>query len=73
MINIDMKHYNYFTFGDVDEYGQEQLSANVKGQVKMAIYTSTQSIQDNVNYKSAQYIGLTKDNVNDTFVIQIAI
>jgi hypothetical protein len=26
-----------------------------------------------VNYKSAQYIGLTKDNVNDTFVIQIAI
>ena len=69
MINVDMRHYDYFTFGDKDEYGQRKLSTEVKGSILIAIYTTSQTVQDNINYKSAQYIGLTKATVNDSYVI----
>lgn len=71
MINADMRFYNYYTYGEADSYGQPQLSEDVKGSVKMAIYDSSKSVQDNVNYLNANYIGLTHDtNINDTYVIQ---
>lgn len=70
MINADMRLYDYFTFGNEDEYGQPQISDNVVGQIKMAINLTSQSIQDNINYKDSQYVGLTHANVNDTYVIQ---
>lgn len=71
MINANMREYNYFTYGEQDEYGQAQLSTEPTGTIKMAIYTTSQTIQDNVNYKGAKYLGLTLDaKVNDTFVIQ---
>lgn len=71
MINSDMHTYNYFTFGDLDEYGQETLSKEPVGTIKMAIYNTSQSIQDNINYKGATYLGLTHNaNVNDTYVIE---
>lgn len=70
MINTDMRLYNYFTFGDDDGYGQATLSTDVKGQVKMAINTTSQSIQDNIRYKDCSYIGLTHAKVDDTFVIE---
>lgn len=65
-----MRLYNYFTFGEDNGYGQPQLSEDVKGQIKIAINTSSQSIQDNIRYKDCSYVGLTHDaNVNDTYVI----
>lgn len=65
-----MRLYNFFTFGEDDAYGQPQLSEEIKGQIKMAINTSSQSIQDNIRYKDCSYVGLTHDaNVNDTYVI----
>lgn len=70
MINADMRVYDYFTFGDVDAYGQPHLSEDVKGSVKMSINIINQSIQDNILYKNALYIGLTHDDVDDTFVIK---
>ena len=70
MINADMRLYNYFTFGEKDEYGQAQLSKNPVGQVKMAINITSQSVQDNINYKDSQYVGLTHAKVNDTYVIE---
>lgn len=71
MINTDMRLYNYFTFGENNEYGQPQLSETPKGQIKMAINISSQGIQDNILYKYCSYIGLTQDaNVNDTYVIE---
>lgn len=70
MINNDMRLYNYFTFGDEDGYGQPTLSTDVKGQIKMAINTTSQSIQDNVRYKDCSYIGLTHAKVDDTYVIE---
>lgn len=65
-----MRSYNYFTFGDKDSYGQAQLSEDIQGTIKIAIYTSSQSIQDNIRYKDATYIGLTQAEVNDTYVIE---
>lgn len=69
MITLDMRLYNYFTFGAKDKYGQPQLSDEVQGTIKMAINTSGQSVQDNINYKDATYIGLTLGDINDTYVI----
>jgi hypothetical protein len=65
-----MRYYDYFTFGAENGYGQQQLSTDVMGQIKMAIFTTSQSIQDNINYKQANYIGLTHNTINDSYVIQ---
>ena len=70
MINTDMHLYNYFTYGEDDGYGMPALSTEAKGKIKMAINLTSQSIQDNINYKNAQYIGLTHANINDKYVIQ---
>ena len=70
-----MHYYNYFTYGEPDEYGQQTLikgedgKPQAQGTIKMAINTTSQSIQDNINYKGATYIGLTHAKVNDTYVI----
>lgn len=72
MINADMRLYDYFTLGDDNSYGQPQLpgpDAVPKGQVKMAINISSQSVQDNINYQDAQYVGLTHANIDDTYII----
>lgn len=71
MISRDIKTYNFFTFGEKDEYGQAKLSDEIQGQVKMAIYISSQAVQDNINFQDCNYIGLTQDkNVNDSYVIE---
>lgn len=70
MINADMRIYDYFTLGENDAYGQPAMSAEPVGTIKMAINISSQSVQDNINYKDCQYVGLTHANVNDTYVIQ---
>lgn len=73
MINADMRLYNYFTLGAKNAYGQQALpaeDAQPVGQIKMAINISSQSIQDNINYKNANYVGLTHAEVNDTYVIE---
>ena len=74
MINADIRPYNYFAIGKKDAYGQPQIpaaDAEPEGTIKMAIYTTSQSIQDNIQYKDAAYMGLTLDaNVSDTYIIQ---
>ena len=69
MLNNDMRIYNYFTFGELNAYGQPELSQEPKGQVKMAIYITNQNVQDNINYKGATYTGLTHSLLDDTCVI----
>ena len=65
-----MKTYNYSTFGALDEYGQETLSTEPIGTVKMALNASNITTGDNIKYKDATYSGLTLDNsINDSFVI----
>lgn len=71
MINAEMRLYNYFTYGIDDGYGQPELAAEAQGTIKMAIALTSQSIQDNINYRDAQYIGLTHDaNITDKYVIE---
>lgn len=71
MINADMRDYDYYTYGAMDEYGQPTLQPIPQGSVKMAIYTTSQGVQDNVNYSNANYIGLTHDDsINDKWVVQ---
>lgn len=71
MINSNMRSYNYFTFGDDNGYGQPALSADAQGTVLMAIFTTGTSVQDNINYKNASYVGLTNNkSINDSWVIE---
>jgi hypothetical protein len=71
MIKTDMREYEYFTYGDSDGYGQPALSKDVQGTIRIAIYETSQAIQDNIRYKNATYVGLTHDRkVNDTYVIE---
>lgn len=71
MINNKMRSYDYFTLGALDEYGQAKISDTVQGSIKMAIYPTSQNVQDNVLYLNAQYMGLTHNkSINDTYIIQ---
>lgn len=69
MINADMRFYDYFTYREEDAYGQPQLSEK-QGSIKMAINTTSQNIQDSIQYKGATYIGLTHAAIDDSYVIQ---
>lgn len=71
MISTDMRTYNYYLLGAYDDYGQSQPVGNEPaGAIRIAIYTSSQAIQDNINYKDATYIGLTMATVDDTYIIE---
>jgi hypothetical protein len=77
MINTDMRLYNYYSFGEKNSYGQPQLIKDengkpvIQGSVKMSINTTSTSIQDNIHYKKATYIGLTQSALlDDKKVIQ---
>lgn len=71
MINAIKRTYNYFTLGENDtRYGQPTISAEPQGTIKIAISSTSNSIQDNVLYKNATYIGLTQAEVNDTYIIE---
>jgi hypothetical protein len=73
MIKSDMRLYNYFTIGDKNEYGQATIpdtNGTPEGQVKMAIYISSQNVQDNINYRDCNYIGLTKAAIDDSYIIK---
>lgn len=70
MINADMRLYNYFTLGEENEAGQRLPSKEPVGQIKMAINISSQSVQNNINYTGATYVGLTHAKVDDTYVIE---
>ncbi len=70
MISKHLRTYDYFTYGEDNGYGQPTLSSNPTGSIKMAIFITSQFIQDNINYKGASYIGLTHETADDTYVIQ---
>lgn len=70
MISTQMREYDYYTYDEMNAYGQPQLSEQPKGKIKMAINLISQAIGDNVLYADAQYSGLTFDAIDDTYVIQ---
>lgn len=64
-----MHTYNYFTFGEPNAHAQPQLSKDPVGTIKIAINLTSQTIQENINYKNASYMGLTFAPIDDTYVI----
>lgn len=71
MISRKFESYPYYKYDSNNKYGQLTLSDSPAGAVNMAIFTTSQSIQDNINYKDANYLGLTYSNLlDDTCVIQ---
>jgi hypothetical protein len=70
MITSDMRLYDYYLYEGKNAYGAPTLSTDPKGQVKMAINITSQSIQENINYSGSQYIGLTLSLLDDSYVIQ---
>lgn len=73
MINADMRLYNYFTLGPKNAYGQVAIpdkDATPAGKILMTINISSQSVQDNINFQGCNYIGLTRANVDDTYIIE---
>ena len=76
MINTSMRAYEYFKYGEPNEYGQQTLIKGengeplVQGTVKLAIALTTQATQDSINYHNAQFCAQTLNNdIDDTYVI----
>lgn len=69
MISTQMKNYNYRTFEENNSYGQPALS-ETKGTIKMAINLTTQTLDESSLYSGAQYIGLTHEAIDSTYVIE---
>ena len=70
MVNAEMRTYNYYLYNSKNEYGQEVLTEGAQGSITMAIYITNQSIQDNINYAQAGYMGLTMGSIDNSYVIQ---
>lgn len=63
-----MRNYTYQKYGEQDAYGQSTLG-DEKYQISMAISIISNQISDNVMYRDAQYIGLTKGTLDDKCVV----
>ena len=71
MIQSNMKLYNYYTLGELDDYGTNQVSKQIKGKVKLSIFLQTKQLSDNSIYKEAQFTALTNDkNINEKYLIE---
>lgn len=71
MINRDMELYYVYEYDtNKDAYGQFDLNKEAEcDYAQMAIYLTSQSIQDNINYKNATYVGFTYYDFKDTHII----
>ena len=69
MISNKMRFYDYYLM-EKDDYAQEVVGENVIGSVKMAIFETSKTVQDDIRYEDATYLGLTPAIVDDTFVIK---
>ena len=65
MVGTKSRFYKYTKYSAENAYGQLTLPNNPVGEVKMAIHTTSQSIQDNINYQGATYLGLTYSSLLD--------
>ena len=69
MINTQMAKYNYSLLGVANEYGELDINSTVVGSVEMAINLFSQNTADNVLYSTCEYIGLTKEVIDDNYII----
>ena len=65
-----MRDYNYYTYGEENDYGQRLLPDTPSGTIRASINLTSQSIQDNILYQNATYMALTLDVLTDEDVIE---
>ena len=65
-----MRIYDLYEYKERDEYGQQRLSTEPKGKVKISINITSQNIQANINYSGATYVGFTHSLLEDTNAIK---
>ena len=72
MINSQMKQYPYYLYGNTtNSYGEITANTTVPtGSIEMAINIISQSTEESILYSGCEYIGLTRQEVNDNYVIQ---
>lgn len=70
MIQAQMKTYPYYTYAGTNDYGEPALSSSSVGTIEMAINILSQSTEESILYSDAEYIGLTRQEVNDSYVIE---
>lgn len=71
MINASMRDYPYYIYNSIDEYGQNIVTPEAQGTIKMSINITSQNVQENIKYKDCTYLGLTtRKNIDDSYVIQ---
>lgn len=70
MINAQIRNYPFYLLEDKNEYGQPTVSTEPQGNIKMCINIASQSVQDNILYSNAQYVGLTRSQITDKYIIQ---
>lgn len=77
MINASMREYDYFLISaETNSYGQHTLIKDndgnpiIQGTIKIAISIASQSVNENITYQGANYVGITNDkDMNDHYVI----
>ena len=69
MISTDMRQYDYLLYGEEDAYGTPTLSNEIKGTIKLAIYTNSIAVTDSVKYSEGDYVALTRSPIADNYVI----
>lgn len=70
MIQAQMKQYPYYLYNGYNDYGEAALSTQPTGYIVMAINIISQATEESILYSDAEYIGLTRQEVNDSYVIE---
>ena len=71
MIQSQMKQYPYYLVGQKNSYGEEDLDfTSSSGSIEMAINILSQAVEESILYSDAEYIGLTRQDINDNYIIE---
>lgn len=71
MISTNMRNYEYFAYSEEsDAYGQQVLSLEPVGTIKIALEIASQEITDSIAYSGCTYIGFTRGDIDDSHVIK---
>lgn len=71
MIQAQMKRYPFYKYNGLNSYGEPALNTSVPtGSIEMAINILSQATEESILYSDAEYIGLTRQEINDNYIIE---
>lgn len=62
--------YNYYTLVDSEYGGKTADFTSPTGVVNMAIQLNNMAMNSNTIYTSANFVGLTQEDIDDTYIIE---